>query len=182
MNIDQLSTQIVAINDAIQILARSETTVQQHTKEIDSILAKTSKNDERLREIESLIHQSCEMKSKEIQEQKESIHETLDKAMERSTTFTKYVAGAITAGGIIVATWIVNKVDTQQINHAEFEATQDAKADKIYNEIFTVMRDIKDDVSSMRSELAVLKTNQDHYQQTLHNHMEDEEKKWRGLK
>lgn len=180
MNIEQLSTQIVAINDAIQILARNGTSVQQHSKEIDSILKTQNKNDERIRDIENLIHQSCELKSREIQEQKENIHNTIDKAMERGTSFTKYVAAAISGIGLILFGWMYNTVSTQATDHAAFEATQDEKADKIFNEIFGVMREIRTDIGSMRSELAVIKNDQKHYQNQLASHMVEEENKWKG--
>ena len=182
LNLDQLSMQIIAINDAIQILARNGTSVEQHSKEIEGLIKKTGKNDDRLREIEGLIHQSCELKGKEMQEQKETLHEHISSATERSITFTKYTVGSLAGVGILLASYLMTTMDTRDSVHTAFEAKQDEKADKIYQEIFGVLREIKRSMSIIREELAVQKTNQAHYQEILHNHMEDEEVKWRSLK
>lgn len=182
MNLDQLSMQIVAINDAMQILARNGTSVQQHSKEIEGLIKRTGKNDDRLREIESLIHQSCELKGKEMQEQKESLHEHISSATERAITFTKYTVGSVSAIGIILAGYLLNTIETKDSAHTAFEAKQDEKVDKIYQEIFGVLRELKDTMGDIKSELAVQKTNQVHYQEVLSDHMEDEEVKWRNLK
>lgn len=182
MNIEQLSTQIVAINDAIQILARNGTSVAQHTKEIDGLLQKTGKNDERLREIESLIHQSCELKSKEMSEQAKDIYDTMRTMNRDSKDFTKYVAAAIASVGIGMFYYVFNTITAQSAEHTEFEIRQEEKSDKLFNEIFGVMRTIQKDVSDMKSDLAVLHTNQGHYQKKLDDHMISEEEVWRKAK
>lgn len=182
MNVEQLSGQIVAINDAIQILARSGTMVESHTKEIDGLLKKTTKNDERLRDIESLIHQSCEMKTKEIGEHSEKIDSKIARVYDVSFGYAWKFSAVVGGVGLGMFYYVFGVIDTTTIEHTAFEARQEEKSDKLFNELFTVMRSIRSDLSTMKADMAVMKNNVKHYQDTLENHMKEEERSWKAHK
>lgn len=182
MTNEQISVQLVAINDAIQILARSGTTVQSHTKEIDNILATQKDYSERIRDIESLIHQSCDLKTKEMQEQSAKVDEKLGKVYDRAFQYAWQFSAVVGGVGLGMFYYVFNVIETKTVEHTAFEATQEEKTDKIFSELFTVMREIRTDVSDMKADMAVMKTNVNHYQETLQGHMAEEERKWRKHK
>jgi hypothetical protein len=178
MNIDQLAIQLTAINDAVQILARSNATVVAHTKDIDGLLQKTSKNDERIREIETLIHQSCELKTKEINDTSERIDQKLSRVYDVSFGYAWKFSAVVGGVGLGMFYYTFGTMDNYEANHSAYEKTQDEKSDKIFAELFGVMRDIRNDIGAMKSDMAVIKAEQKHYQKELADHMVEEAKKW----
>ena len=156
MTNEQISIQLISINEALQILARNNVAVEHHTHSIESIIEKNKDYDVRIRDIESLIHQSCDLKTKEMNESAKRIHERIDDiAKEGKNTSLLYTAAVATVGMILFG--LVWKTDSEQ----------DIKNDKLYTEIFSVLRNLKDDMSDIKSNLAVINTNQKHYEEEL---------------
>lgn len=182
LDTDKLHMQIVAINDAIQILARSNVTVNNHEKEIGSLLQKQGTNEERLREIENLIHQSCELKTKEMNDQEKAIGIKLEKIEAKAHDYAWKYSAAIASVTLAFFYYVFSVIGDNSREHTEFERTQDAKADKIYNEIFDVLRDVRTTMSDLKADVAVLTSKQENYQTILHTHMQEEEKALKGNK
>ena len=157
MTTEQIAIQLVNINEALQILARNNVTVEHHSHSIESIIEKNKDYDIRIRDIESLIHQSCDLKTKEMNESAKRIHERIDDvAKESKNTSLLYTAAIATVGMILFG--LVWKTDSEQ----------DANNDKLYSEIFGVLRNLQSDMSDIKSNLAVINTNQKHYEEELH--------------
>lgn len=164
MNIEQLSTQLSNISDAVQILARNQITVEHHSTTIDGLVKKNSDYDQRLRDIESLIHQSCDIKAQEFNGYVKDLYTSIKETDKENREFTKYVAGALAVAGAIALGFVWNN-----------DAGQDAKSEKLFNEVSTTLKEVKDSINIMRENLAVLSTNQTHYQEKLDNHIKEAE-------
>ena len=163
MNVEQLSIQLTAINDAVQLLARSKVTLEYHGTTIEGLVKKNNDYDARLRDIESLIHQSCDLKSKEFNEVAKDLYDYVRSTDKDNRDFTKYVAGALAVAGSIAIAFIWNN-----------DANQDANSEKVFKEFTVALKDLKESMSSIRENLAVLSTNQSHYQKKLDDHMIEE--------
>lgn len=163
MNVEQLSVQLTAINDAVQLLARSKVTLEYHSTTIEGLVKKNTDYDARLRDIESLIHQSCDIKAKEMNGYVKDLYNHIRDTDKENRDFTKYVAAALAVAGSIAIAFVWNN-----------DANQDSNSEKVFKEFTTTLKELKDSVSSMRENLAILSTNQRHYQKKLDDHMTEE--------
>ena len=93
--IGDMASKIGKMSDTMEMLARHSVTTQHHTEQIKVLATREEKIEDRINEIEPLIHQACEMKGREIDGYVKDLYKKIDANDKETNTNVNYKIGAV---------------------------------------------------------------------------------------
>lgn len=160
--LQEVQAQLNAINDAVQILARNSITTEFHGKQLEGLTQRLERNEERNQAIDSIIHQQCDIKTKEILDLEQRQEVKMQVIDGKAHGYAWKYSGAVGALGLFLFGYLYTTIETKSSEHMALENRQESDSKEVAKELFSVLRDTRTTMAEIQRDVAVIMNNQKH--------------------